>query len=190
MTDHPSLTIKNMVCPRCVSTVKTILEDLAIPYDSVELGKIILPTFPPTELQEKLNERLEQHGFELLLEQKAQLIQKIKQLLIKVIHQTSEPFHLNYSAYLSNALSFDYSHLSRLFSSVEGITIEKYIIKLKVEKVKEYISYEELNMSEIADILGYSSVAHLSAQFKKETGMTPTEFKSLSSKSRTPIDLL
>ncbi len=184
--EHPRLTIKNMVCPRCIATVKSILKELDIQYDTVELGQIILPRMP--ENTRDLEGKLREHGFELLHEPKARIIQNIKQLLIKVILQNKEPFHLNYSAYLSNALDQDYTYLSKLFSSVEGQTIERYIIRLKIEKVKEYLTYEELTLTEIADILGYSSVAHLSSQFKKETGMTPSEFKGLSSRERIPLD--
>ena len=184
--EHPQLTIKNMVCPRCITTVKSSLKELGIPYDSIELGQVILPQMP--ENTRELENKLKEHGFELLQEPKSRIIQNIKQLLIKNILQKKEPFHLNYSAFLSNALDQEYTYLSKLFSSVEGQTIERYIIRLKVEKVKEYLSYEELTLTEIAEILGYSSVAHLSSQFKKETGMTPTEFKGLSPRERIPLD--
>jgi AraC-like DNA-binding protein len=182
------LTIKNMVCPRCITTVKSILNDLDIPFDEVVLGQVLLPQLP--ENSTILEQKLHEHGFELLHEPKARIIENIKQLLIQLILEKKEPLQLNYSEYLSNALNHEYTYLSRLFSTVEGQTIERYIIRLKIEKVKEYISYEELTLTEIADILGYSSVAHLSSQFKKETGMTPSEFRNLSPRDRIPLDNL
>jgi AraC-like DNA-binding protein len=135
-----------------------------------------------------LKESLTGVGFELIDDKKSRTIEKIKNLIINLIHYPEETQSLKYSEYLSRELHHDYSSLSRLFSEVEGITIEHYIITQKIEKVKELLTYDELSLSQIADVMEYSSVAHLSAQFKKTTGMTPTRFKDLHRGLRKPLD--
>lgn len=166
-----------MVCPRCVEIVQSIFMDLNIDITSIELGEVITTQEINDHQKEKLNQQLIDRGFELLEDEKSQLIGRIKTLIIKYVHYSDEPIKINLSAYLSDQLNYDYAYLSRLFSSVEGITIEKYVLAQKIEKVKELIFYDELTLSEIAFKLDYSSVAYLSSQFKKETGMTPTQFK-------------
>ena len=180
--------IKNMVCPRCIDSVGEIFNDLNVAVKSVVLGEVTLVE----ELSQKrllsLAEQLETKGFELLEDQNSQLIGKIKTLIIEQIHHSKERMLVNFSTFLAGQLHHDYSSLSRLFSSVEGITIEKFILKQKIEKVKELIFYNELSLSEIAHQMNYSSVAHLSSQFKKETGMTPSDFKKMQSGGRQSLD--
>ncbi len=189
--DHENeLIIKNMVCPRCIQAVRAILKDHNIPFRTVSLGRVELNGPLAIEEKNKLAVNLENEGFELLESKSAQLVNAIKQSLLRQIHQRNAPLHVNFSTFLSEEFNHDYAYLSRLFSSVEGITIEKYIISLRIEKVKELLLYEELNLTQIADTLDYSSVAHLSSQFKKETGMTPSEFKALQNPPRSSLDAL
>lgn len=182
------LYIKNMVCPRCVDTVKNIISDLDLPISSIRLGEVILQKKINSIQKETLKANLNDQGFELLEDSNSQLINKIKTTIINTIHHSDEPLKINLSVYLSDLLHQDYGSLSRLFSSVEGITIEKYVLSQKIEKVKEFILYDELTLSEIAFHMDYSSVAYLSAQFKKETGMTPTQFKKQQKPIRNHID--
>jgi AraC-like DNA-binding protein len=136
-----------------------------------------------------LESRLEQLGFEIIDDKRSRIIEKIRTIIIEAIHHNSSPEKkYNWSTMLSDELHYDYNYLSSLFSSVEGITIEQFIIRQKIEKVKEFIVYDELTLSEIADRLGYSSVAHLGNQFKKVTGLTPSEFRNSSSRNRNPLD--
>ena len=174
------LFVKNMVCPRCISSVKEALDQLQLPYSSIELGKIIWESSP--SIQKKIR------GFELLEEGKSTLISQIKSILIEQIQHSESSMSENFSSFISEKLNHEYTYLSRLFSQVEGITIEKYITKLKVERVKELIFYKEKSLSEIADLLNYSSVAYLSSQFKKETGMTPSAFKKNGNEFRVGLD--
>lgn len=166
-----------MVCPRCVSAVKESLDQLSISYSSVDLGKVNLYSTLSDDKTQQLGLRLKSQGFELLEDGKSSLISQIKSVLIDQIQHSDDALTENYSSYISEKLHHEYTYLSRLFSQVEGITIEKYINKLKIERVKELIFYKEKSLSEIADLLNYSSVAYLSSQFKKETGMTTSEFK-------------
>lgn len=166
-----------MVCPRCIDTVQDIFNELKIETNSVQLGEVTIPNGIDTKQTKQLQERLSERGFELLEDNKSKLIGKIKSIIVDTIHYSKEPINTNFSTLLSDQLHHDYSYLSRLFSSVEGITIEKFILSQKIEKVKELLFYDELTLSEIAFQMNYSSVAHLSSQFKKETGMTTTEFK-------------
>lgn len=178
-TEQYPIYIKNMVCPRCITAVKNVLINLDLPFHQITLGKVdlihALNEFQRLQLEKDLNIL----GFELLESGKSILISKIKTLIIDQIHHTYSPLGENYSSFISQNLYHEYSYLSRLFSSVEGITIEKFISKQKIEKVKELLFYNELSLSEIAFQLDYSSVSYLSTQFKKETGMTTTEFKSI-----------
>ncbi len=177
-----------MVCSRCVMVVKQELEKLNIQSSNITMGEVeTVYTLSKDHLQ-KLGDNLAALGFELLDDSKQQLIEKIKNIIIKQVHQGEEDSHRNYSDILSKTLHKDYSYLSSLFSEVEGITIEKYIINQKIEKIKELIIYNELNLSEIAFTLGYSSVAHLSNQFKKVTGLTPSHFRQVGRNKRKPLD--
>ena len=168
-----------MVCNRCILVVKQELEKLKLLPALVNMGEVELSK-PATDKQLKgLDERLKELGFELLDDQKQKQIEKIKNLLIKQIQSGEVEEHFSITNYLTKALNKDYSYISRLFSEVEGITIEQFFILQKIEKVKELIIYNEMNLSEISYKLGYSSVAHLSAQFKKVTGLTPSHFKKM-----------
>ncbi|PZX54136.1 helix-turn-helix domain-containing protein [Algoriphagus chordae] len=184
----PELYIKNMVCPRCIASVKEVMYQLNLPYSSIELGKIKVDFLPTNSQKSLLAEQLHSRGLKLLEEGKATLISQIKTILIEQIQHSDENLTENYSSYISEKLMHEYTYLSRLFSQVEGVTIEKYITKLKIERVKELIFYNEKSLSEIADLLGYSSVAYLSSQFKKETGMTPSFFKKHNGKNRKSLD--
>lgn len=180
--------IKNMVCQRCVSAVSELFEKLQIPVQRIELGGVWTENSLSSEQKSRLAGELKKLGFELLEDQSAKIISQIKDLIIEQIQYNDSKRTENFSTLIAQSLHHDYSYLSRLFSTVEGITIEKFITKQKIEKVKELISYGELSFSEISDLMEYSSVAYLSSQFKKETGMTPSEFKKLNSKPRTFLD--
>lgn len=171
--------IKNMVCPRCIDSVKKVFNDLNIDFSQIELGEVTTFNQINTEQKSLLELKLQEKGFELLEDQSSKVIAQIKAIIIEQIHYSKEYLTVNFSTFLSDKLNQDYNNLSKLFSSIESITIEKYVLKQKIEKVKELIVYNELTLSEIAFQLNYSSVAHLSSQFKKETGMTPSYFKKL-----------
>jgi AraC family transcriptional regulator len=177
-----------MVCNRCILVVKQELEKLNIESCNVTLGEVETDDEPAKEAIEQLAHNLNLLGFELLDNSKRQLIEKIKNIIINHVHYNEDDALQNFSEILSKALHKDYSYLSSLFSDVEGITIEKYVINQKIEKVKELIIYDEMSLSEIAYKLNYSSVAHLSNQFKKVTGLTPSHFKKVGEQKRKPID--
>lgn len=168
-----------MVCHRCILVVQQELEKLCLAPSRVILGEVTLEKSPTIRQMEELIHRLNELGFELLDNQKHLQIEKIKMLLIEKVQSQHIEEHLSLSEYLGKAMDKDYSNLSRLFSGVEGTTIEQYFIQQKLEKVKEWLVYDELTLSEIAWKLGYSSVAHLSSQFKKITGMTARQFKEI-----------
>ncbi len=180
--------IKNMVCPRCIATVRNIFEEMNLGVLEVGLGEVSLSGEMQEHQKEELSRRLEEHGFELLEDQKSRLIAQIKSIIIEQIHQRQGEMKTTFSALLSERLHHEYTSLSKLFSSVEGMTIERFILKQKIEKVKELIFYDQLSLSEIAYQLNYSSVAHLSSQFKKETGMTPSEFRKNRQSGRIALD--
>jgi len=184
------LYIKNMVCPRCVATVQSIFDKLKIETTSVQLGEVSAASNITASQKSKLEEILLKNGFELLQDNKSKLISQIKSIIIDQIHHKSDRLNINFSTLLSGKLNHEYTSLSKLFSSVEGITIERFILKQKIEKVKELLCYGQQTLSEIAYQMNYSSTAHLSSQFKKETGMTPSKFKSRKSPQRKPIDSL
>lgn len=177
-----------MVCNRCISAVKQELEKLKLSATNILLGEVQLTKEPSEKQLLQLKQNLSALGFEVLDDNKKKLIEKIKNIVIDQVHHSSIDVQHNFSAILSKKLNKDYSYLSGLFSDVEGITIEKYIINQKIEKVKELIIYNEMNVSEIAMQLGYSSVAHLSAQFKKVTGLTPSHFKKVGGSNRKSLD--
>ena len=181
--------IKNMVCNRCIMVVQQVFESLDYPPVHISLGEV--ETAAPIEYEELdiLRKRLIDFGFELIDDAKSQLIEKIKTLVIELIrYKNEEDIKVNYSAYIESKLNKDYNYLSNLFSEVTGVTIEKYIISQKIERVKELLVYDELTLSEIAWELGYSSVSALSAQFKKITGLTPKHFKQIKDNKRIPLD--
>ncbi|MES2648143.1 MAG: AraC family transcriptional regulator [Bacteroidota bacterium] len=182
------LYIKNMVCNRCILVVQQELAKLDIESRKITLGEVETAEAIPKEKIAQLEKRLSVLGFELLDNSRQMIIEKIKNIIVLQVHHSNEENHLNFSEILSKALHKDYSYLSSLFSEVEGITIEKYIINQKIEKVKELIIYNELNLSQIAFELGYSSVAHLSNQFKKVTGLTPGHFKLVGQNKRKSLD--
>lgn len=183
------LFIKNMVCDRCVMMVKQRLDANSINYSSVELGEVKLKASLDDNKFATLKEDLKTLGFELLDDRKASLVSRVKSQIIKYIHSEDEDAaNMKLSALLAYKLETDYNYISALFSSTEGITIEKYVILQRIERVKELLTYNELNLNEIAYKLAYSSVQHLSQQFRKVTGLTPTEFKKSTEAGRKPLD--
>jgi len=177
-----------MVSLRCKMTVKEELNNLGLHYVIVDLGSVEILEDITKEQREILKENLQKSGLELLDDKKAILIEKIKNVIIEMIHYSDELPKINYSEYISKKLKYDYTYLSNLFSEVKGITIQHYIIINKIERVKELLLYDELDLTEISYKLQYSSVAHLSNQFKKVTGLTPTYFKSLQEKKRIALE--
>jgi AraC-like DNA-binding protein len=170
--------------------VKDELNRMDIPFSSVELGEVKLLSEISPEQREKLAKALLKSGLELMEDKRAMLMEKIKNVVIEMVHYTEELPSIKFSVYLSEKLDYDYTYLSNLFSETEGTTIEHFILLHKIERVKELIIYDELNLTEIAWKLHYSSVAHLSHQFKKITGLTPTFFKSIKKKKRNTLDNL
>src|ERR1700730_11184241 len=179
-----NLYIKNMVCNRCITAVKLELEKLHLNPKEIILGEVELERSPNKKQSEQLNLRLKDLGFELLDDRKKKQIEVVKNLLIRKVQEGKMEEHFSLSEFLSESLNKDYTHITRLFSEVESITIEQFFILQKIEKVKEWLKYNEFTLSEIAWKLGYSSVAHLSSQFKKVTGLTPSEFKNLGGKRK------
>lgn len=182
------LFIKNMVCDRCILVIKQQLENSGISFNQVNLGEVELDKAPSQEQLDRLNKKLTAIGFELLDDKKDKLVEKIRNIIIALIHRNEDSRNKKISAILEEKLQLDYHYLSNLFSSMEGITIEKYTIRQRIEKVKELLTYNELSLSEIAEQMDYSSVQHLSNQFKKETGLTPTKFRELKENIRKPLD--
>ncbi|MFT2007828.1 helix-turn-helix domain-containing protein [Pontibacter sp. 13R65] len=184
-----SLHIRNMVCPRCIKVVTDELNGLALPVLKVKLGEAELAQEPNGETLQIIRQVLAKNGFELLEDKKAETVEQIKLAIIHLIHSGRiEELNTNISAYLEESIGKDYNYLSSLFSAEENTTIARYVVLQKVERVKELLLYNELTLSQIAYHLGYSSVAHLSNQFKQITGLTPTEFKNNTSSLRKPID--
>lgn len=183
------LYIKNMVCHRCRMVVTSELEKLNLHPVAVSLGEAIIEEKElNTEQLNRLSGALKGVGFELIDDKRSHLIEQVKTLIIDTIHHKDEQPQVNFSELISKHLHHDYSYLSNLFSEVEGITIEQYIIHQRIEKVKELLMYGELSLSQIAIDLGYSSTAHLSNQFKKLTGLTPSQFKQMGIRSRQSLD--
>jgi AraC family transcriptional regulator len=180
------LLIKNMVCPRCISSVKYILKKENILFNKINLGEVELKENISVSQRNKLQEELEKIGFELIESRLNSIVEKIK---IAVINYVNNERKLKLSNFILKDLPYDYSYLSDLFSSVEGITIEHYFIEQRIEKVKEFLVYDQLNFTEIAYQLGFSSVHHLSSQFKKVTGLTPSYYKKVGISKRKYIGL-
>lgn len=182
------LYIKYMVCIRCKMVVKSELEKLGLNYAKVDLGEADIRGQITPEQREHLKAALLKSGLELMDDHKAIMIERIKAVIVEMVHYAEETPKTNFSDYLSEKLQYDYTYLANLFSETTGITIQNYIIAHKIERVKELLLYEELTLTEISYRLDYSSVAHLSNQFKKVTGLTPTFFKQLKHKRRNPLN--
>lgn len=180
-----------MVCDRCIKAVAVIFKNAGTSLANVRLGRVEIENELTEEQQVTIKNALEEEGFEWLDDQKVKLVEEIKQLIIELVHYSNlDEMMENLSGFLSSKLHKDYHYLSTLFPAVENTTIEQYFILQKIEKVKEWLVYDELRMNEIAFKLGYSSAAHLSAQFKKVTGFTPSQFKRLKDHHRKPLDHL
>lgn len=177
-----------MVSNRCKMAVKVELKKLGLHFIVVDLGEVEIMENISMEKRELLKINLRNSGLELMDDRKAMLIEKIKNVIIEMVHHSDEIIKVNFSDYLSTKINHDYTYLSNLFSEVQGTTIEHFIISHKIERIKELIIYGEHNITEIAWKMGYSSVAHLSSQFKKVTGLSPSHFKQLKNKRRSPIE--
>ena len=182
------LFIKNMVSIRCKMIVKSELEKLQLQHNIVELGEVEINGDLSIIKHDQLKDALHKSGLELMDDKRAIMIEKIKNVIIEMVHYADELPKTNFSDYLSEKLNLDYTYMSNIFSETKGITIEHFIMLHKIEKVKELILYDELNLTEIAWKLHYSSTAHLSNQFKKVTGLTPTFFKSMKHQRRKTLD--
>jgi AraC-like DNA-binding protein len=182
------LFIKYMVSIRCKMVVKSELDKLGLHYLKVELGEVNVRENLTDEQRNQLKAGLMKSGLELMDDKKAILIEKIKNLVVEMVHYSEEVPKMNFSDFLSEKLNLDYTYLANLFSEVTGLTIEQYIIAHKIERVKELLIYDELTLTEISYRLNYSSVAHLSNQFKKVTGLTPSFFKQLKYNKRIPLE--
>ena len=187
--NRTTLYIKNMVCPRCIKTVEEEINKIGLIVKHIELGKVELEGQIEDEIIKKIDKALTENGFELIDDKKSKIIEKIKTIIIEIIHHKKEiPDNVNISDFIARELGYDYSYLSKLFSSVGDTTIEKYIINQKIEKVKELLTYDELSLTEISYQVRYSSVQHLSNQFKKNTGFSPSQFKKSKKEKRNPLD--
>ena len=187
--EQATIHIKNMVCNRCIKVVKEELENLGYQVNSIILGEATIHSTDKINFN-LINKVLTENGFELIDSRQSKIIEKIKITIIETIRDMAEGKlkDISFTDLLQENLNLSYQYLSTLFSSSEGITIERYIILQKIEKVKELIVYDELSLCEIAYRLGYSSVQHLSSQFKKITGLTPSHFKKIKSFKRNPLD--
>jgi len=180
-----------MVCNRCILVVQQELEKLDMGFTHIDLGEVTLEKTAAPEKLQLLGQRLHGLGFELLGDKKNALVEKLKTTIIRLVHGTDNAtLNTKLSVVLQEALDTDYHYLSTVFSTIEGQTIEKYVILQRIERVKELLQYDEMNLSEISDNLGYSSVQHLSQQFKKITGLTPTGYRKLKENNRKPLDMV
>ncbi len=184
------LYIKNMVCTRCKMVVKSELEKLGVHYKTVDLGEVEISDTISEDQLTRLGEALKLTGLELMDDNKKILVEKIKTIIIELIHYSDEQIKINLSDFLSEKLNHNYTYLSNLFTAIKGTTIEQFYLANKIERVKELLVYDELNLTEIAWKLHYSSVSHLSNQFKKMTGLTPSHFKNLKIKRRVALGSL
>ena len=184
--------IKNMVCPRCIESVRSIAQKCGFHPLSIALGECSVPNEEmSSERMNEFSQALNDQGFEILMDKDARIVLQIKSSLIELVYHRAEDLaHIVIPNYLQVQTNASYNTIRKVFSAVEGHSIEKYLIRIKVERVKELLRYDEKTLSEIADALGYSSVAHLSAQFKQVTGLTPSQFKSNLSSSRQSLDTL
>ena len=186
MTIH----IKNMVCNRCISAVENVFRNSEIYFVSVNLGWVETSNDLSKNKLQKLNENLQKIGFEIIEDASQKQIEIIKKLILEKVQNLDIDEDFLLSKYLSDQLNKEYSNISKVFSQTENITLEQYFILQKIEKVKELLIYRELTLSQIADKLGYKTVQHLSQQFKKITGFSPSKFQELKEKKRLPIDLI
>lgn len=178
-----------MVCDRCKMVVKDQLEKSGIEYSHVDLGEVDLVSSPTKESLETFSKNISSLGFEIIEDKTARIVSSVKNAVLEFVRNpSSQSRKLKFSSYLAEKLNKDYNYISNLFSELEGTTIEQYLIHQKIERVKELLVYDELNLSEVAHQLGYSSVQHLSNQFKKVTGLTPSHFKQLGERKRTALD--
>lgn len=182
------LYIKYMVSTRCKMMVKEELKKLGLHFIVVDLGEVEIMENISQQVRDELKASLLKSGLELMEDKKAMLIEKIKTLITEMVHYADEMPKVNFSVYISEKLNYDYTYLANIFSEVKGITIEHYIIAHKIERVKELLLYDELNLTQISYKMNYSSVAHLSNQFKKVTGLTPSHYKGLKDKRRQTIE--
>lgn len=182
------LYIKNMVCDRCKMAVRQELEKAKVEIVDLTLGEVeVAKPFSERQLQ-RFTQAIAALGFELIEDKTARIISRIKSVVIEYVHHSNKNKSLNFSIFLTEKLNKDYSMLSNVFSEVEGITIEQYLIRQKTERTKELLVYDELSIQQIADQLGYSSVQHLSTQFKKVTGLTPSHFRKIGNEKRNTLD--
>lgn len=179
-----------MVCNRCIMVVQNEMDKLNLAVKNIKLGEVVFENELSEEQKTTIDKALSPLGFELIDDKKSRIIEKIKNTIIQLVHHQNSGLRNNLSEVLSNELHHDYNYLSNLFSEIEGTTIEKYFIAQKIERVKELLVYDQLSLSEIAFQLNYSSVAYLSNQFKKVTGLTPSYFKQIKENKRKPLDQL
>ncbi len=184
------LYVRNMACLSCKVVVKEALEELKIEPVKVELGEIETRKELSNNEMQQLNNKIKKVGLELLENKQGMIIEKIRKVVVDYVYHTEEKIIKNFSDYLSEKLNYNYTYLANLFSEVEASTIEQYVIAMKIERIKELIMFEDMTLTEISYKLHYSSVAHLSSQFKKVTGLTPTHFKQLKNKRRIAIQNL
>lgn len=185
-----TLHVKNMVCQRCILIVKNILAALQVNMVTVSMGKIIVPRELERERRQQLADSLRSVGLEIIESRVNQLIEDVKQSLRDYMALGTDAQQYKLSGFVSSKLAYDFGYLSDLFSKVEGITVERYYMLQRLEKVKELLAYDQLSLSEISYETGYSSVHHLSAQFKKLTGLTPSQYRQLAEKERRPLDMV
>lgn len=185
------VSIKNMVCSRCISVVKQVFEEMHVIPARVQLGEVELAQELSVKQLGHLRNYLSERGFELLDNRKMVLIERVKNVIIEIIHGADRiDLTIKLSYLIQQKLGIDYNYISSLFSNIEGLTIEQYLILQRIERVKEFLEYNELTLSQVAHKLGYSSVQHLSTQFKKTTGFTPSHFKNIKGNTRKPLDQL
>lgn len=188
METTDTLYIRNMVCDRCRMVVRELFAELGIEPLSVELGVVRTAVAVEDEQRKRLDARLRELGFELIDDPRQQIVERVKAEIIRLVHRDNGALRVNLSDRLTEATHHEYSQISKLFSETTGTTVEKYFIAQKIERVKELLTYGELSLGEIADLMNYSSAAHLSAQFKSLTGMTPTRFREQAAGHRKPLD--
>ena len=184
------LLIKNMVCQRCVLTVENIFTELKVPFHKISLGEVDLDQKLSTDELKTIDEALQKVGFELIERRVNKIIEDIKKAVIEYLNLGMENENLKLSSFITKKIPYDYSYLSDLFSTIEGKTIEQFFILSRIEKVKELLVYDQLSLTEISYQTGFSSVHHLSAQFKKVTGLTPSHFKRIAAEKRKYLDRL
>lgn len=182
------LLIKNMVCDRCIMSVKDILHKHNVPFENITLGEVDLTKKVSDSTLDKLRNSLSKVGFELIESRVNKLVDDIKQRVLEYLSLGMDSQNTKLSDFIIKKINYDYSYLSDLFSSIEGKTIEQFFILQRIEKVKELIVYDQLSFTEISYQTGFSSVHHLSSQFKKVTGLSPTHFKKVAEKKRRPVD--